>query len=225
MPVLSFSDLLCRLGLAVLLGAVVGLERERREWAAGLRTHALVCLGASLAMIVSAYGFADVIVYEGIELDPSRVAAQVISGVGFLGAGTILFFKQQIIKGLTTAAGLWGVSAIGLACGGGLFIAAVSATILFLFILVGVSWVEKRFFGKRAQTVLSIETENRESLLDEIRQVLNEAGLVINKISLVPGSGAPDHLQITLGKFSSPEKLVQAGGQISKLPGITKIEW
>lgn len=87
---------------------------------AGLRTHMLVCLGAALVMIVSAYGFNDIISAYRIVLDPSRVAAQVVSGIGFLGAGTILFLRQQVIRGLTTAASLWTVAAIGLAVGCGL---------------------------------------------------------------------------------------------------------
>src|SRR6476659_3637597 len=124
------KEVIIRLLLAAFFGAVIGLERERKDWAAGLRTHMMVCLGAALTMIVSAYGFNDVIGREGIVLDPSRVAAQVISGIGFIGAGTILFLRQGTIRGLTTASGLWTVAAIGLATGGGLYFAAFLATIL-----------------------------------------------------------------------------------------------
>ncbi|PST82812.1 hypothetical protein C7T94_09215 [Pedobacter yulinensis] len=225
MPELTLADLLSRLGLAVLLGAIIGFERERKEWAAGLKTHALVCLGASLAMIVSAYGFSDVIVYEGVELDPSRVAAQVISGVGFLGAGTILFFKQQVIRGLTTAAGLWGVASIGLACGGGMYLAAVAATIFFLAVLLGLSWLERNYFGKRSETVLSVELDMRDNVLDEIRAALEGAQLDIKKLSIVPGNGVPDSLQIVLGKFSPEKKLAAVGEKIAQLGGVRKIEW
>jgi putative Mg2+ transporter-C (MgtC) family protein len=129
--------LIPRLVLAAALGSVIGFERERLSWAAGLRTHMLVCVGSTLIMIVSAFGFADV-------LDPSRIAAQVVSGIGFLGAGSILL-RGEIIRGLTTAASLWSVAAIGLAVGGGLYTASIAATIIILIILAGIKPIEKRF--------------------------------------------------------------------------------
>lgn len=88
---IAWTEILIRLTLAALFGAVIGLERERKDWTAGLRTHMMVCVGSALAMLVSVYGFSDVLGADHIELDPSRVAAQVISGIGFIGAGTILF--------------------------------------------------------------------------------------------------------------------------------------
>src|ERR1700679_1380277 len=93
-----------RLLLAALLGSTVGYERQRKEGSAGLRTHMLVCLGSALIMIVSAFGFEDILGRPDVVLDPSRVAAQVVSGIGFLGAGAIFFFRQQVVRGLTTAA-------------------------------------------------------------------------------------------------------------------------
>jgi putative Mg2+ transporter-C (MgtC) family protein len=116
---LSDWDIAARLLTAAALGSVIGAERERLAWTAGLRTHMLVCVGACLVMIVSAFGFADIIDSYHIILDPTRVAAQVVSGIGFLGAGAILL-RGDVVKGLTTAASLWTVAAIGLAVGGGL---------------------------------------------------------------------------------------------------------
>ena len=116
-----------RLALAALLGSVIGLERERLLWAAGLRTHMLVCVGSCLIMLVSAFGFADALGTKNVVLDPSRIAAQVVSGIGFLGAGTILL-RGEVVKGLTTAASLWAVAAIGLAIGSGLYVPAVATT-------------------------------------------------------------------------------------------------
>ncbi|MDQ7761999.1 MgtC/SapB family protein, partial [Xanthomonas sontii] len=115
--------MVARLALAALFGSVIGLERERLLWAAGLRTHMLVCVGSCLIMLVSAFGFADVLGTDHVVLDPSRIAAQVVSGIGFLGAGTILL-RGEVVKGLTTAASLWGVAAIGLAIGSGLYVPA-----------------------------------------------------------------------------------------------------
>src|SRR5699024_489115 len=150
-PMISPVEVLERLLLAAVLGGVIGIERERREWAAGLRTHMLVCLGAALAIIVSAFGFGDVLGREGVILDPSRIAAQVVSGIGFLGAGTILFLqREQVIRGLTTAAGLWAVASIGLAAGSGMYLAAVLATVVAALIMAGLKPLERRFFNHHA---------------------------------------------------------------------------
>ena len=139
-------ELLLRLLMAAILGSVIGIERERLLWSAGLRTHMLVCVGSCLIMIVSAYGFAGVLGPRVI-LDPSRVAAQVVSGVGFLGAGSIIL-RNEVVKGLTTAASLWVVAGVGLAVGGGLYIAAAGATIIVLIISLEYKDVVRKFiFG------------------------------------------------------------------------------
>jgi putative Mg2+ transporter-C (MgtC) family protein len=145
---LTHREIFLRLFLSAILGSIVGLERERLDWAAGLRTHMLVCVGATLFMLVSAFGFADILGQPNVVLDPSRIAAQVVSGVGFLGAGTIIF-RREVIRGLTTAASLWAVAAIGLSVGGGLYRAAVSATVLVLVILLGLKPIERRLFARR----------------------------------------------------------------------------
>jgi len=113
-----------RLVLAVLLGFAIGYERKRRYKEAGIRTHTIVCLGSALMMVVSIYGF-------GGQADAARVAAQIVSGVGFLGAGIIVYRKHET-KGLTTAAGVWATAGVGMACGGGLYIIAVAATALMI---------------------------------------------------------------------------------------------
>ena len=126
-------EFVLRIFVAALSGGMIGLEREYRAKEAGFRTHFLVALGSALFMIVSAYGFEDVVSMPGHRLDVSRVAAQVVSGIGFIGAGTIIFQKSEnVIRGLTTAAGVWVVAAIGLACGGGMYILAIAATVLVL---------------------------------------------------------------------------------------------
>src|SRR5699024_8439334 len=140
---LSTEELLIRLGVAALLGSIVGLERERHDWVAGLRTHMLVCVGSALIIIVSAYGFFDILSTDKVVLDPSRVAAQVVSGIGFLGAGTILYLRHNVIRGLTTAAGLWTVAGIGLAIGSGMYIAGVATTVLAVVILALLKPLEK----------------------------------------------------------------------------------
>jgi len=150
---LLVATVLLRLGVATLLGALIGLERKRLERAAGLRTHALVALGSALIMIVSAYSFADL----GLgPRDPTRMAAQVVSGIGFLGAGVIIF-RENAVRGLTTAASIWAVSALGLAAGGVLYAAAVLATAFILGIQVGLRPLERRVFVHHQQHNCQVE--------------------------------------------------------------------
>ena len=124
-------ELVGRLVLAGALGALIGAEREYRAKTAGTRTHFLVALGSALLMIVSQYGFMDPAVAGTHMADAARVAAQIVSGIGFLGAGTILV-QKHVVHGLTTAAGMWVAAGIGMASAGGLYVIAVSATVLSL---------------------------------------------------------------------------------------------
>src|ERR1700735_487316 len=130
------AEMLIRLVVAAALGRLIGFERERLLWAAGIRTHMLVCVGSCLIMIVSQYGFSSILNEKNVVLDPSRIAAQVVSGIGFLGAGAILA-RGEIVKGLTTEASIWTVAAIGLAVGGGLYFAAAASTTI-IIILAGI---------------------------------------------------------------------------------------
>ena len=143
-------ELIIRIFVAALLGGLIGLEREYRAKEAGFRTHFLVAMGSALFMIVSAYGFGDVPM-DGMtsRWDVSRVAAQVVSGIGFIGAGTIIFRKQEnMVSGLTTAAGLWVVAAIGLACGGGMYKVATASSLLVLVGLEAFNYFLHKFDKK-----------------------------------------------------------------------------
>jgi putative Mg2+ transporter-C (MgtC) family protein len=122
--------------LALLLTALIGIEREARAKSAGLRTHTLVGFGAAVIMIISKYGFADLLGVDHIALDPSRIAAQVVSGIGFIGGG-LIFVRQDIVRGLTTAATIWLAAAVGMAAGAGLPVLAVAATAGHYLITVG----------------------------------------------------------------------------------------
>jgi putative Mg2+ transporter-C (MgtC) family protein len=145
-PDLSVSqqlELIARLGIALALGAVIGFEREMDRQPAGFRTHALVALGAALFTIISAYGF------SGPLVDPTRIAAQIVTGIGFLGAGTILHHRGSI-RGLTTAASLWSAAAVGMAAGAGMLaIAAVGTAliVIVLSLLEGVEGLLRRWLG------------------------------------------------------------------------------
>ena len=127
----SIWNFILRLCLAAVLGVAIGFEREMHAKEAGVKTHLLVAMGSCLFMILSIYGFEGFYDKEHTSFDPSRIAAQVVTGIGFLGAGTIIF-RKNIIRGLTTAAGLWVTCAIGLACGCGFYYLAMCTTLLVL---------------------------------------------------------------------------------------------
>lgn len=138
-------EFILRIFVAALLGGAIGLEREYRAKEAGLRTHFLVALGSAVFMIVSAYGFDGVMNSPEHRWDVSRVAAQVVSGIGFIGAGTIIFHKSEnVVRGLTTAAGLWVTAAIGLACGGGMYVLSIASTVLVLVGLEAFNFVLRK---------------------------------------------------------------------------------
>lgn len=155
------AEFVLRLFVAGILGALVGLDREYRAKEAGYRTHFLVSLGSALLMIVSQYGFDEMLGKTGIGLDPSRIAAQVVTGIGFIGAGTIILHKQ-IVRGLTTAAGIWATSAIGLAIGAGMYILGISATVLTLIGLELLNYLFKSVGMK--SSVVEFSTDNKETL-------------------------------------------------------------
>lgn len=147
--------LIIRLVVACVLAAVVGYDREYRAKDAGLKTHFLVSLGSALFMIISRYGFDN-----STQVDFSRVAAQVVSGIGFIGAGTIIF-QKQIVRGLTTAASLWSVSGIGMAAGAGLYAVAVAATLLTLIGLEAFGYILKKFGARRIY--ISVLVNNKQT--------------------------------------------------------------
>lgn len=172
-----------RLLLAMLLGGVVGIEREQANHPAGLRTHILVCLGSALIMLLSIYGFAD-FVYEGnVRVDPARLATAVITGIGFLGAGTIIFTGKSI-AGLTTAASLWVVAAIGLAVGAGFYFPAIVTTLLVIVNLTVFNKLEQRYFaGKRPHT-LTLEADDSSRVIHQLNDYLLENGIVVKKMTM-----------------------------------------
>ena len=165
----TYIEITIRLSLALLLGGAIGIEREYRAKEAGFRTHFLVALGSALFCLVSQFGF-------GIDLkDSSRVAAQVVSGIGFLGAGTIIF-QKNVVRGLTTAAGLWVTAAIGLACGTGMYAAALIATFM---VLLGLEVLNALIPQLGTSTVeLSFKAPSKESVRQLIEELKHEDSTV-----------------------------------------------
>lgn len=219
---IALQTVIFRLVIALLLGSLIGLERESGERAAGIRTHALVALGSCLIMIVSAFGFADILGTHAVVLDPSRIAAQVVSGIGFLGAGTILL-RKEIIKGLTTAATIWIVAAIGLACGSGLLLEAGVATLLTMLVLVVLRPIHT--FFRRATTlhVLHIEAEPaRGLLLPQINEVCRTHGLLIEHIKIQAGRSLERiDLECRARTITTLTEVVQA---IRELPEVQAVQ-
>jgi putative Mg2+ transporter-C (MgtC) family protein len=175
---------LAELTLAFFLSALVGLERELRQKSAGLRTHTLVGVSAALFMLVSKYGFMDVLANDRIVLDPSRVAAQVVSGIGFIGGG-IIFMRRDVVRGLTTAASIWFTAALGMACGAGLPILAVATTIgYFVIMLVFPKLVRRLPRPRRVATEIHISYEDRRELLRAILIKCTELHFAIGYVRL-----------------------------------------
>lgn len=170
-------DFVLRLLAATAMGAAIGFEREYHAKEAGLRTHLLVALGSCLFMILSIYGFDFMLGRDHVSFDPSRIAAQVVTGIGFIGAGTIIL-QKQVVRGLTTAAGLWVTAAIGLACGNGMYWLALITTVIAL-VSLGLINVYLPYFSQKEHTVTflvedyTILTKVMENLYREKITVLN----------------------------------------------------
>jgi putative Mg2+ transporter-C (MgtC) family protein len=220
---ISPEQIVLRLVVAAVLGGLVGLERERLEWAAEMRTHALVCLGSALFMVVSAFGFSDVLREQHVILDPSRVAAQVASGIGFIGAGTIIL-RREIVKGLTTAASIWAVAAVGLAVGGGMFLAAGSATLLALALLVLARPVKQRLFPNRKEARRVRLVIGRETSLAELRSEIEASEIPLERIVVRPSSSAEaDDAELVLGKGSQEEELLSLIDSLRRVSGVREV--
>jgi putative Mg2+ transporter-C (MgtC) family protein len=208
---LTPGETILRLSIAAVLGSVIGWERQRKEGAAGLRTHMLVCLGSTLVMLVSAFGFEDILGRPAVVLDPSRMAAQVISGIGFLGAGTIMFLRPQVIRGLTTAAGLWTVAAIGLAVGSGLYLAATATTVIVLLILAVIKPLENRMMNLRRIRRISVTIDSKKTSLTDIYSILKKNNIDLSEIGLSPGEKEDEYLlKITVGRGTGTDEILAA---------------
>lgn len=219
MMMLPHSEIILRLCLAAFLGSIIGLERERVLWAAGVRTHMLVCVGACLIIIVSAFSFFDILGTPNVILDPSRIAAQVVSGIGFLGAGAILL-RGNVVRGLTTAASIWAVAGIGLAVGGGLYFSAIVATIIILIILLAIKPLEEAFKRKRIMCTLTFYAKHGSITFDVLQEIIGERVHYIRQL-IVLSSDIPsyDHISITLTRIQKTIAL-EVITQIKAMPFV-----
>lgn len=185
---ISIFTFLLRLGLALLLGALIGLERESSEHAAGMRTNALVALGSCLFTLISAYGFLNLLGIAHLQVDPTRIASYVVAGIGFLGAGSIVMKRDaHTVRGLTTAAAIWLVAAIGMACGAGLLLVAVLTTALGLLVLFLLRLLEKRLLPRlsgKSQQVQIEATAQGEQSVSQLCESLTQIGIRVESLAI-----------------------------------------
>lgn len=215
-------DIAGRLAAAALFGSLIGFERERLLWAAGVRTHMLVSVGSCLLIIVSAYGFQHALEMDHVMLDPSRIAAQVVSGIGFLGAGSIMM-RGNSVRGLTTAASVWSVAAIGLATGGGLYFAAGLTTALILLILVGIKPLEEAYRARVQSAVLVIHAETNALGIEDVKRILGVRGGQIKRLVTTPDGD--DVAQTTVHLVRVSRRDIRNGmARMKEEPGVHAVE-
>ncbi|UNO43070.1 MgtC/SapB family protein [Streptomyces sp. MST-110588] len=178
------------LAIALLLSSLIGLEREVQQKSAGLRTHTLVGVGSALFMEVSVHGFGALLGTDGVALDPSRVAAQIVSGIGFIGGG-LIFVKKDAVRGLTTAATIWLTCAIGMACGGGLPLLALGATAVHFLIVRGFPKLTERVLPAPAEGRIELRLTYRShsGLLGRMLETCTRSGFRVTDVQVEPGSG------------------------------------
>jgi putative Mg2+ transporter-C (MgtC) family protein len=172
-------DLLWRLGLALALSSAIGVEREMRQKSAGLRTYTLVGVGAALFVLVSIYGFSDTLERGETVLDPSRVAAQIVSGIGFIGGG-LIFVRRDAVRGLTTAAGVWLTAAVGMAAGAGLAVLATAGTVAYLLVAYAYPELTRRLPRSRGRPVgLDLTYLDGRGILRTVLASCTDAGFAV----------------------------------------------
>lgn len=212
-------DITLRLAAAAMLGGLVGLERERIHRAAGLRTHILVSVGSALFTLAGIYGFQPGVPGQAT-VDPSRIAAQIVSGIGFLGAGTIMRHGLSV-RGLTTAASLWTVAGIGLACGAGFYFGAAATTAVVLVALVFLRGIE-RVLGDKYITNVELRMPGETGQMNKVQRVLEQYKVVVKSMELLTEAGLITvRYAFQLPKDLDRTKLIE---ELTKA-GVTELEW
>lgn len=216
-------EMLLRLVIAGLCGALIGFERKSRLKEAGLRTHFVVAVGSALVMIVSKYGFMDLLeMSQRISLDPSRIAAQVVSGIGFLGAGTIIV-QRQSVRGLTTAAGLWSTAGIGLAIGAGMYVIGFGGTVL---LLLGLEILDRGLqFALRRKPKLVVYLQDVAGSMHQVASKVESAGGKVSQVLVNPADSEYAvrqlELVIRLSRTRDAQSLLL---ELQGLDGVTRVD-
>lgn len=215
-------ECIARLALSALFGGIVGLERELRLKGAGLRTHLIVSFASCMMMLVSKYGFLDMLGYDSVGLDPSRIAAGIVTAIGFLGAGTI-FSRGQGVTGLTTAAGLWATVGVGMAVGAGMYLISVFAVVF----IVGVQAALHRdhaMLGHVAAVIL-IQIDDQPGALERLQTELTQLGLAPRAVRYERESGLLS-AELQLERLPCPvQKLGDLLAPLMERPWVKSIRW
>jgi|HigsolmetaAR203D_1030402.scaffolds.fasta_scaffold01818_11 Uncharacterized membrane protein len=221
---IDFWDLCLRLGVAVVLGGLIGIERELSNHPAGFRTHILVCIGSALIMLLSIYGFSEFINEPNVRVDPARLAAQVISGIGFLGAGTIIR-KGVSISGLTTAASLWATAGIGLSAGAGFYSGALLTTFLVLICLFVLNKLEKSKMMRNKEEIVFL-VDDTPDVLGRIMLQLGQSDIKIKQIRVSSNDSEDGSKTIRCSVRETDEKVLeQCVSQMESVPGVREVEF
>lgn len=215
-------ELLVRIFLGMVCGFFIGYERKNRNKEAGVRTHVIVCMAAALLIIISKYGFFDVVIHDGIDADASRVAAQIVSGVGFLGAGMI-FVKKEMVSGLTTAAGIWATAGIGMAIGSGLYIIGIVSA-LFIVALQTILHLPRIEPYIQEYEILHLELRDMQDFL-AIQSSIESNGYKVSVLQLV-NNDVSKHckidLQLTLKRNHNPDLIIHLIQEFTSIIAIKK---
>jgi putative Mg2+ transporter-C (MgtC) family protein len=219
---ISEIQIILRILVAAVLGALVGFERERQDQPAGLRTHMILVIGATLAMVLSV-NLGYLYARPGTPADPARLAAQVISGIGFLGAGAILRYGFNV-KGLTTATSLWTMAIVGMAVGAGYYLVGVITTALMLLVLTVLNILEKRFVRTSITRYISIEANYHKGVVKSIRHIVQE--LSDNLVSFTIQKHVKDkRLRIQMvARISRDQTLEELIDHLSDIEGVRNLK-
>ena len=220
----GIGDAVLRLTAATVFGLLVGVDRERRERAAGIRTMSLVGLGSALFTLSGAYALNDLAAAQHLALDPSRVMAQIVSGIGFLGAG-VIFLRRDVVRGITTAAALWVVAAIGMACGAGYWVGGITGIVLALVVLTVLRPIERRVFPQHGPHQLLIRMSSVDEAGDAIarvRAICTENNIHVDTFTLRPARGAGELIELRC-RISQAEDVTHAARQLRALNGVTAV--
>lgn len=217
MEEIEITDMLLRMGLSLILGGIIGFERERDSQPAGLRTHMILVVGACLTMMLS------INIADQAGTDPSRMAAQVVSGIGFLGAGAILRYGYNV-KGLTTATTLWTMAIVGMSVGMGYYLVATITTIVIIAVLSVLEVLEKKFVRINVIRNIIVDVHDRKGVIREVRKSIGQIADQLLDFS-VQKSVKNKHLRIEIAaRFNRSEKVENMVEQISAIDGVRALK-
>lgn len=221
----SFSNLdyIMRILVAGLCGILIGYERRNRMKEAGVRTHFIVALGSALMMVVSKYGFQDLAGWNNVSLDPSRVAAQIVSGIGFLGAGMIVM-QGKTVKGLTTAAGIWATAGVGMAIGAGMYIIGLSSSVL---IVIAQTLLHKKYHWLKSPKTeeLYLKIYNSENSIEDIQKIFRDENLTVIDFKANKDDNSDEYIYLEISaKFPECYDVLELVDVIQKNNFVKSIE-